>query len=925
MTSNAKSDPVGYLASCHEADNRAGSVMNLLHKDVQHRYFLTGTEVLLSGVQDGVAVPLDKGVAANKAAATYKREKSLIYAAFIVVGSVPGANDGDPRRSLCAPVIYYSAQLDHTTTAGEQSAYLAIDPREQNVNVSLFAELLGEDDANSDILEKILARFPEPPYDEIALSALMQVFRDFFPTVDVEPLYRYPKLIGDRDLRKAHKNTRLTCLPAAMMALVPNPRAARGVLFELADANLRQALSTPTKVLFGEHAATESDARAPSVASTVPAVLSRAQQKVLTSARRNPLTLVVGPPGTGKSYTVAAVAVDHILRGESVLIACRSDQALDVIEDKLHAVLGRTTTILRGGSRDYVRELKTYLRQLLSGQHEAPTQPTPESLERRLIRVMKSLDKDERRLAKRTALEHAWSEVRTRRDRWGAFDRLRFAMLDWRIARATPHWELHRRLDQHQKDRAHLASSLLKAVRQQQIARVLDEHRPELKRFLDALRARTSARQDRLFAETDLSALLRAFPLWMTTFRDLYRLVPFERELFDLIIVDEATQSDMASPLPALHRARRTVVTGDPAQLRHVSFLSRHRQGLIADEHGIAEPLRTALDYRDKSLLDLVDHALGSQEQVAFLDEHFRSMPQIIDFSNREFYAGALKIMTARPETLRARAVEIRHVAGNRAKNGVNRAEADALIEELQQRFDAQQSLDGPLCHSIGVLSPFRDQVDYLSKAIVERVELETIEKHNLLIGTAYSFQGEERDVMLLSLAVDGGSHPTSFRYLSQPDVFNVSITRARDYQIVFTSFTEDEVSKHALLARYLSQIGHPPVSPRPEQASFKDAFLIAVMSRLRKEGFNLWPSYAVAGSTVDLVVEKQRRAFGLDLIGYPDELGAALELERYRMLARAGLSLFPLPLSAWTRDADACYRAIERHWQAIAPRGVRS
>ena len=271
-------------------------------------------------------------------------------------------------------------------------------------------------------------------------------------------------------------------------------------------------------------------------------------------------------------------------------------------------------------------------------------------------------------------------------------------------------------------------------------------------------------------------------------------------------------------------------------------------------------------------------------------------MPQIIEFSNREFYGGALQIMTARPDTLRARAVEIRNVSGLRAKNGVNAAEAEALIEELVKRIDSQQPLDASVCHSIGVLSPFRDQVDYLSKAILDRVELDTIEKHDLLIGTAYSFQGEERDVMLLSLVVDAQSHPMSFRYLSQADVFNVSITRARDYQIVFTSFTGDDVSKHGLLARYLNQMARAPETTQLGGAHVKDAFLEAVMSRLRQEGFHLWPTYAVAGSTVDLVVEKEGRAFGIDIIGYSGELGAAIDLERYRMFARAGLSLFPLP-----------------------------
>jgi hypothetical protein len=77
--------------------------------------------------------------------------------------------------------------------------------------------------------------------------------------------------------------------------------------------------------------------------------------------------------------------------------------------------------------------------------------------------------------------------------------------------------------------------------------------------------------------------------------------------------------------------------------------------------------------------------------------------------------------------------------------------------------------------------------------------------------------------------------------------------------------------------------------------------------------------SYPIAGSLVDLVAEKDGRAFGVDLIGTPDEIGSAVDLERYRMLARAGLSLFPLPLSSWERDLDACRKAFERHWKAVA------
>ena len=916
--SDSPADPIGYLASCYEADNRESSIFDLFHKEIQNRHFATETEVLSSGLQAGLAIPVKRGLAALKAAATYKREKSLIYGIFPIVGKYT-SSDGTERK-LAAPVLYYPARLRQANLdEGEEIVYLSIESAEQRINFPVFAELVGEKDGGSDVLEKIMRRIPEPPFGAAEISELMQIFRDFFPDVQVDELYRWPKLVSEKAVRAAAKESgvSLSCLPAAAMALVPNPRAARGVLFELPE--IARNFSPPMRALFGDEVPEGEASHEMPVTSAVPAVLSGAQQKILRSARRRPLTLVVGPPGTGKSYTLSAVALDHVVRGESVLIACRIDRALDVIEDKLQAMLGETTTILRGGSRDYLRDLKAFLKRVLSGQVTDETKRA-RKLERDLARHVKTIGSYERQLLRRTTLEHRYGELASAESTsLGTLDGIRLRWLAWRVGRATPHWELHAHMGARQEERIACATGLLAARRSSQMARLLATHRRGLKRFLDAIRARTSSRQEKLFAEIDLPSLTQAFPLWMSTFRDLHRLVPFEKELFDVVIVDEATQSDMASPLPALYRARRAVVTGDPEQLRHVSFLSRARQGALADDHALPEAMRSSLDYRDKSLLDLVDDALESQDQVAFLDEHFRSMPQIIAFSNRAFYGGALRVMTARPETLRERAVEIRNVSGRRDANGVNTVEADALVDELARRIEAQAALGSSLSHTIGVLSPFRDQVEHLAKIIHDRLDVAAIDKHDIVIGTAYSFQGDERDVMLLSFAVDAESHPTSLRYLSQPDVFNVSITRARNYQILFTSLAAEAAPKNSLLARYLSEMQKDPEEAAPTTADGPhDAFLEDVTARLEKHAFCVWPRYAVAGLTVDLVVEKNDKAFGIDLIGFPGDLAPAIDLERYRMFRRAGLSLFALPYSAWQKDAELCVDAIERHGRRV-------
>lgn len=320
-------------------------------------------------------------------------------------------------------------------------------------------------------------------------------------------------------------------------------------------------------------------------------------------------------------------------------------------------------------------------------------------------------------------------------------ERLHRRILDFWLSREAPSWELAEKLESIESERIAQAAALFESSRRERIESLLRKHRAELKRFSDAIRARTSARQEALFEETKLPVLLGAFPIWISTFREIHRLLPLVPELFDLVIVDEATQSDMASALPALYRARRAAITGDPRQLRHVSFLSRERQRLIGEEHGLSYEEIDRLDYRERSLLDLMDGALSSQDQVAFLDEHFRSMPQIIAFSNREFYGGSLRVMTSRPGTLRRRAVELRRVCGTRDERGVNAAEAEALAAEVEAWVSRERGISRAHCHSIGVLSPFRDQVEHLLATLTRRLDIEAIEKHDILVSTAYGFQ----------------------------------------------------------------------------------------------------------------------------------------------------------------------------------------
>jgi len=903
---SATASKIRFLASCHEADNRETAIFDLFHRDVKHRHFATGTEVLVSGMQDALAVPPEIGREALEEATLYKRERSLIYGVFFLVGRIEV--DGKPRR-LAAPLLHFPAALELQSVGGEEASFLRISANEPTLNFPALAELLGERDAASSALEAVGRRIPSPPVGEDALAEIVQVFRQILPRVRVDDLYSFPALLPERDVRRLGDGAVLACVPAAAMALVENPRSTRGVLFELSRLASSETVSAPLEAALG---ASPPGSRRSFPLASIPAVLSRAQKRVLEAAGRHPLTLIVGPPGTGKSYTVTALALEHLARGDSVLVACRTEQALDVVESKLRSMLGETTPLLRGGSTDYTRELKSYLTLLLGGQLEEEDGVPHSQRNRALRRADRSLASLERRILRRNRLEAAWGAIAS--GPTSPWKRLRGGLLKWRLERDRPLWELLSSLERAEAERVDAARELLHATRRARIASLLRKHRGELKRFSSAIRARASGRQEALFAEMNLRVLLEAFPLWMSTFRDLHKLAPFEREMFDLVVVDEATQSDMASGLPALYRARRAAVTGDPKQLRHVSFLSRDRQRLLGEEAGLGEGEVEALEYREKSLLDLVDDSLSSSESAIFLDEHFRSTPSIIAFSNREFYGGRLRVMTARPSTLRLRSVALRRVEGVRDERGRNFAEAEALATEIHSLVERESALPRERCHSIGVLSPFRDQVDHLIATLTERLPLEALEKHDLLVATPYGFQGEERDFMFLSLAVDPKSHPQAFRHLGQPEVFNVAITRARSHQLVLASLDPSDLPEGSLAARYLSEISRPAETAMDSPEVPEDEFLELVSSRLSASGFRVHRAFLVAGTIVDLVVEREGSVLGIDLIGQSGSLGTALDLERYRMLRRAGLSVFPLSLGSWSSNESSCLEAIERH-----------
>lgn len=662
----------------------------------------------------------------------------------------------------------------------------------------------------------------------------------------------------------------------------------------------------------------------------LPAPLNQAQIQALSSAAREPLSLVSGPPGTGKSYTLAALALDRYLNNETVLVIAPTQQAASVISEKLKKDMGMEEGIIdMGRYRNLLPAIKKQFDTLLKGQKNSTSAVSPTSCWEKLSSLIQTEKKQREQLEQRARHALRISRLFARNEKrtlplWQRW--LRMPLARWAVKHSVRHWEMLDDLNILQRQREIASRDYFNAKRAADVHNLLARHRDTFVRYRDLLN-KGSMQIQNFFEPGNMRLLLEAFPIWVMTLNDLHRVLPLTCELFDILVIDEATQSDIASALPAFQRCRRAVVTGDSCQLRHISFLSRSQEQAIYQQHGLDATDFPKWSYRDNSLLDLAERQIQTQNAVSFLDEHFRSRPELIRFSNRMFYDGRIKIMKERPplpdlskgashhSTLNS-AIVLERPSGSKQPGQANASEVDRVMELLKAHIERYRS--APHKPSIGVLSPFRAQVDAIRSRVFQQIPSAFIKDLNIRVATPYGFQGEERDIMILSFAIDAQSKQTS-SYLNRPDVFNVAITRAKEHQIVLFSGDEHLLPAQNLLHQYLLDIQLPP--PNAE-SGFMDTVVVnavpprshfqhQVMSALEAHGVRTWGSYPVAGQLIDIICCRDKRMLAIDLIGYPGPDESYVGIERYQLLTRAGLEMIPLSYGIWQVDQESAINAI--------------
>lgn len=253
---------------------------------------------------------------------------------------------------------------------------------------------------------------------------------------------------------------------------------------------------------------------------------------------------------------------------------------------------------------------------------------------------------------------------------------------------------------------------------------------------------------------------------------------PLSNGFFDIVIIDEASQCDVASALPLIYRAKQLVVIGDPLQLKHITAINPDEELAIKNHLKFAEnPL---VKYANYSLWDYCKDLIttaGTNNRPVVLDCHYRCHPQIIGYSNRMFYERRLgttlsvKTIEKNP-LLEQKGIVWEDVVGKQMGNRLNINEVEI---EKSISIACKLAKQYPTI-SIGIISPFRHQAEKIDAQIP--LEL----KDRIVADTVYKFQGDERDVIIYSLVVTDNSPESKIRWIDRatPNLVNVAVTRAR-------------------------------------------------------------------------------------------------------------------------------------------------
>ena len=449
----------------------------------------------------------------------------------------------------------------------------------------------------------------------------------------------------------------------------------------------------------------------------------------------------------------------------------------------------------------------------------------------------------------------------------------------------------------------------------------------------------------RTTARAELRNCQGAIPAWVMPMHRVVESVSATPGQFDVAIIDEASQSGPEA-LILNYIAKKVVVVGDDKQIRPQNVgINRKQVESFRQRH--------LSDVEHSQSFDM-DSSYFSQAEIRFqnqirLKEHFRCMPEIILFSNNHFYNSDPLIPLRQfggsrlTPVVKAEYVKGGFVQGS-LMSRINEPEARRVVEIIAECCEDPAYED----KTMGVICLMGGQQDRLiQKLLIEEIEAEEIEARNLLVGRPYAFQGDERDVIFLSMvnAPIEGNRCRIVSSQAKEREFNVAASRARDQLVLVHSATANDLSPNCLQYKLLDHCTNPRieqddidgntindirVAARGERVvgqqpkPFDSWFEVDVFLSIVNKGYRVVPQYHAnpfeRSYRIDMVVEGIHGRLAVECDGDhwhgPEQYDN--DMARQRELERAGWRFWRLRGSEFNFDPESAmmplWEILERH-----------
>lgn len=673
-----------------------------------------------------------------------------------------------------------------------------------------------------------------------------------------------------------------------------------------------------------------------------PLIINYAQEAILRKSMSAGTTVVTGPPGTGKSQVVVDLLANAWAHGQSILLTSTNNAAVDVAVSRANSVA--PGLVVRTGNKTARETIPDVIAQLVSGSKES-SQLERASAEANVFRATKERDNFLLQINRCAELENLHQEQLQEQERlentvrgFGAvevadpdlvevhrranhlaqkkflsrFRWRRFAMrngLSPNPEARTPTLEwLASRLANLNREReiTELRSLLVDADRRsEEVDELWRTACAELTRLIvsDAI-ARNGSRlstlsQTRSSYYGTLKAIEATVPFlkgWASTTLSLHQNFPLAPGLFDFVVVDEASQCHLAYVLPAAFRAKRLILVGDPNQLPPISHLTTEQEVSIANRNQMsaADLTRRRLSSAIYSAFDFFANVVGDQN-VDLLNEHYRSHPRIARWFNEAFYGSQLRVLTDISNMAEvSRSIAWIDTPGTAIQpprgSWSNQSEAEQVLDIIQEYASSGKT--------VGVVTPFNAQAALIDRLATQRFGGEFLGDIDFRSGTAHTFQGDERHIMILSCVLADGITPQASKWVhSERRLINVAVSRARETLIVvgnpdISVFECPTLTSLHMFAKTIDDCAESRIGPRIDSEAERrlyDAMLRAGLDPISKVD--------VEGYELDFGLIRGSKRFDIEVDGdqhYEKSVGNHLRLRRQdiardRVISRTG------------------------------------